>query len=82
MFNKPVVVLMFTATDDYACVSVDCVSCKEGYMFGVSESGYDAWLEGKPVSEAFPELSAASREMFISGVCGVCWDAMMLETED
>jgi len=80
MIGKPVVELMFAATDDYACVSVDCVSCGEGYVFGVSESGYNAWREGANVAIAFPELSAASREMFISGVCGVCWTNIMLET--
>lgn len=82
MFSKPVVELMFAATDDYACISVDCVSCGEGYMFGVSESGYMRWREGEKVQVAFPELDAASREMLISGVCGVCWDAMMGEGEE
>lgn len=82
MFGKPVVELMFTATGDYACISVDCVSCGEGYMFGVSESGYNAWREGALVQVAFPELDAASREMLISGVCGVCWDAMFVEGEE
>lgn len=82
MFKRPVVELMFAATHDYACISVDCVSCGEGYMFGVSESGYNAWREGKRVQVAFPELDAASREMLISGVCGVCWDTMMSEGEE
>lgn len=82
MFGKPVVELMFTATGDYACISVDCVSCGEGYMFGVSESGYQAWLAGEKVNIAFPELDAASREMLISGVCGVCWDTMFAEEEE
>ena len=51
-------------------------------MFGVSESGYNAWREGEKVQVAFPELDAAKREMLISGVCGVCWDNIMDEGEE
>ena len=82
MFSKPVVELMFTATDDYACISVNCVCCGEGYMFGVSESGYQAWLAGEKVNVAFPELAPEWREMLISGLCPAYWDIMIGEGEE
>lgn len=28
------------------------------------------------VQDLFPDLSPAERELFVSGVCGVCWDVM------
>lgn len=83
MFTRPIVTLMFAATHDYACVSVDCVFCGEGYMFGVSQSGYAAWCAGlHSINQAFPELDAKWREMMISGVCPMCWDNRMTEDEE
>jgi hypothetical protein len=40
------------------------------------ESGYVAWLEGALIQDAMPDVSRDMREMFISGTCPKCWDAM------
>jgi hypothetical protein len=37
-------------------------------------AGLLAWMDGKKIQHALPELSADQREMLMSGICPVCWD--------
>lgn len=79
MFTKPNVTVVSTSSDpkdDYICVEVDCTCCEIGYLIGTTKSGYVAWLEGALIQDAMPDVSRALREMFISGTCPKCWDAM------
>ena len=57
-------------------VRTTCVTCGAQKIHEVSKEGYDAYMSGARVSEAFPDLSLEDKERFISGICPVCWDQM------
>ena len=62
-------------------VKIQCVRCKEDYIIGVFLEDLIKYKEGVFVQDAFPYLSADSREMFISRICPVCQDKMFGEDE-
>lgn len=37
------------------------------------------WKAGALIQTVFPELDADARELMISGICGVCFDALTKE---
>lgn len=40
------------------------------------------YRQGAFVQDAFPHLTSAQREaLFISGICGVCWDSLFGDDE-
>lgn len=55
-----------------------CFHCGESgevpIPFQMFEVGYPAYLAGRYIQEAFPELSAGMREQMISGTHPACWD--------
>lgn len=55
---------------------VPCTSCHKDQTLAVSGAGLFKYNQGTPVQGAFPELGAAKRELLLSGICGVCWDAL------
>lgn len=55
---------------------VPCTSCHKDNSLAVHGSGLFKYNRGATVQAAFPELSAAQRELLLSGLCGVCWDAL------
>ena len=54
----------------------DCVRC--GVTHTVMADAIDVahWEQGALIQEALPYLSAGERELFISGICGACFDNM------
>lgn len=58
------------------CVVTYCPFCHKGHEVEVNEFDYFDWSEGELAQDAFPYLTAAEREMLISGVCPTCWDKM------
>lgn len=60
-------------------VIIPCVECRETQHILASEDGLLKRQEGRSIQECFPEMSASEREMFISGICGDCWDKMFGE---
>lgn len=65
------------------CVVTQCPFCGRGNEVEVNEADYWDWDDGMMAQDAFPYLSAAEREMLISGVCPTCWDKMFgIEEED
>lgn len=54
--------------------SVPCTSCGKDQSLAVQDSGLFKYNHGATVQGAFPELSAAQRELLISGLCGKCWN--------
>ena len=60
----------------------DCLMCKKLYTMEVSEEGFDMWVGGAHVQDAFPELSKDDRELLISGICGPCFDKLFEEDEE
>lgn len=61
-----------------------CRHCGAVHVLFVTATGYAAWDQGRGayVQTAFPELSADERELFVSGVCGPCFDAMFADLDD
>jgi len=52
-----------------------CVCCGEEYTtVKVHEEDYEKWKDGELVQVAFPYLTADERELFIMGICGICFD--------
>ena len=65
------------------CVVTQCPFCGRGNEVEVNEADYWDWDDGMMAQDAFPYLSAAEREMLISGICPKCWDKMFgTEEED
>lgn len=56
-----------------------CPVCEEVSTLEVFRSGFDSWMDGAFVQDAFPELSADERELLISGTHSDCWDSLEWE---
>lgn len=59
-----------------------CPCCGRDYEIEVNEEDYWDWQDGELVQNAFPYLSAAEREMLISGICPKCWEKTFGGEED
>lgn len=55
-------------------ISQTCRHCEKTYVMRVSLADLDKRNKGMLIQEAFPYLSADMREMFITGICGKCYD--------
>jgi len=62
-------------------ISMTCRHCKKEYVMRVSQADLENRNKGMLVQEAFPYLSADLREMFITGICGKCYDAMFRDDQ-
>lgn len=63
-------------------VEITCPICHLPTITLVEESDYLDWKDGKGTYKCFPYLSDYEREMFITGICPVCWDEMMPADDD
>ena len=57
-------------------VAPTCRVCKTEQTLFVNFQDMVEWKEGKYIQDAMPYLSAAERELLISGTCGPCFDEM------
>lgn len=55
-------------------IAIKCRYCGQEYILNVTDDGYDAYMNGESVQDAFPCLSPEDRELLISGTCEKCWD--------
>lgn len=63
--------------------TVVCTSCQGVHSIGATADQWNRYDSNREhVQTVFPELSADTREMLISGTCGTCWDAMFPEDAD
>lgn len=59
-------------------VTTTCSSCQAPQLLEVNKEDYEGFINGKTfVQVAFPYLTPAERELFISGTCDACWKAMV-----
>ena len=56
--------------------SISCVQCGDAYILPVNSQQIKAWQEGELIQRAMPNISNEERELFISGLCGKCFDAV------
>ena len=57
-------------------LTATCLICKKKHYIAVPESGYIAWQNGARIQDALPTLSANERELFLSNMCGACFDKL------
>lgn len=63
-------------------VTLICRKCGKQVNVEVNQEDLQAYESGeKRVQDAFPYLSPDERELFISGICGECFDKMFPEEE-
>ena len=61
---------------------ITCPSCGMEKFIDVDEEKLDAWIGGKLIQDAFPDLSPQEREEIKTGFCEKCWNEMWKEVED
>jgi hypothetical protein len=63
--------------------TVTCHHCKVKHVLAVEAPDWEKWLKGRSFTQdVFPYLTAAERELLISGYCGDCWNLLFPESED
>ena len=67
---------MVMLTNRDAVAYARCRSCGKTKSLLVNPSDVSDWKQGKYIQDAMPYLSAADRELLISGTCGDCFDKM------
>lgn len=63
-------------------VKCTCISCHVDYSLNVKPLDYLRWSQGMHVQTAFPYLSPSERELFISGICGECYDKIFADEDE
>lgn len=54
---------------------IPCVYCGQITIVFYNKEDMNNWLSGSlPIQDAMPYMTAGERELFISGVCGPCFD--------
>jgi len=70
---------------DTVNITRTCSNCRKEHTLTVTAAGYRDWDQGRGayVQVAFPELDPGQRELLVSGICGPCFDEIMVpEPED
>ena len=68
------------AQDREITLRATCRVCKKVEDIPVKESEYIRYRDERPLIQvAFPDLTAAQREIIQSGTCGACFDQMWPE---
>lgn len=63
--------------------SKPCPVCRTRSIIMLPYKGWAAWfLDGKLIQDALPDLTAAERELLITGTCESCWDSIFADHED
>jgi hypothetical protein len=71
-----------TASDTVIVRTPPCFACSKPGSISVERSGFAAWQAGALIQHALPALSAAERELLISGTHPACWDALFPEEDE
>lgn len=74
--------MMIAGNKDVITIAKQCPFCGKEYTFEVSTEGYDKYMAGALVQNAFPTLSATKREHFVSGLCAKCQEKIFGAEED
>lgn len=53
-----------------------CKMCGETNEVHFDKKDFDRWKKGTPIQEALHYLPADQRELFLSGICGTCFDKL------
>tara|TARA_R100000008_G_scaffold85411_1_gene75260 strand:- start:3302 stop:3499 length:198 start_codon:yes stop_codon:yes gene_type:complete len=58
---------------------LECVKCGGEQAIEAKVEDVNSWRDGVLIQNAMPYLSADEREMFISGICPICWEKIFGE---
>lgn len=73
----------FTKMNEVTYHVTNACSCGFVTKADVESSDVFQWRQGAMAQNAFPYLSITQREaLFISGICGFCWDDMFPEEDE
>jgi len=61
---------------------IACTECRLRFDLPVTQHQIDAWKAGALIQRAMPNLSAAERELFISGYCNSCFEAIFADDSE
>ena len=68
------------------CVRVKCTECGKEHSFKCNRQIGELFQTGQyrayPIQNIIPNVSADIREMFLSGMCGECWDKLFEDIEE
>jgi len=60
-------------------VSATCRICKNDHQLKVNEEDFIRFQNGEHIQNVMPYLSADERELFITGLCGKCFDKIFAD---
>lgn len=65
-------------------VRPSCAKCNEVIEIVIPVDGLNEWSSGtsRHIQVVFPDLTPAEREMFISRICGSCWNKIFDEPKE
>ena len=58
------------------CLAINCRECKGKHSYTVKEEDWANWIGGELIQRCFTTLDENDRELFISGMCGDCFDKL------
>jgi hypothetical protein len=59
-----------------------CTLCGQYELWILDRTSVLAWQAGEYIQRAFPTMSAADREVLITGTHPACWDKLFPEEKD
>ena len=57
-------------------VTKTCPICRYDNVTVVDREAFFAWMKGKMIQDAMPELTPSQREALMTGMHDKCWDMM------
>jgi len=79
LYDGPRGTIKLIKKEDKRYVEFTCKQCQDVIHVPVTLTQLNTWAAGAMIQHAFPELSADVRELFISGICGPCFDKLFRE---
>lgn len=62
-------------------ISIACRQCGTEVAINTTHEAIAKWKSGTLIQDAMPEVPPAHREMFITKICGVCFEKLFGEEE-
>ena len=57
-------------------IGKDCIKCGTHFTYSVYADDLSRYNGGEKIQDCFPYLDVNAREIFISGLCGTCFDTL------
>lgn len=66
----------YASCDDQGRTQVTCPDCGGKTVMRLDPDRFHAWVNGKLIQHAFPDLNPTQRETLITGLCDSCQDEL------